>query len=233
MLLEEAVFSFLNQDYGGAKELLILNDFTPQRIVFSHPEVTVVNVAARFPSLGEKRNAGVALCRHDLIAVWDDDDIYLPHRLSLSASRYDSRRRFFKPARSFTLSDGVLSGPKHNVFHSSSLYHRSLFEEVGGYPHIWSGEDQGIEAKFRALIGGRLADDSLAQSEAFYMYRWGGTNSYHVSAFGRGVDNAMEHARRALAEGRIRSGEIRLRPHWSRDYPAMVREHLIHLSIHS
>src|SRR5262249_31085209 len=144
----------------------------------------------------------------------------------LSVARYDSSRRFFKPARSLTLNNGVLSGPKPNVFHSSSLYHRSLFDEAGGYPHIWSGEDQGIEEKFRGVIGVPLADDSLLPSEAFYVYRWGGTNSYHASSFGRGVDRAGEYAVRALAEGRIEDGEIELRPNWREDYAALVREYL-------
>src|ERR1035438_5982967 len=111
-LLEEAVYSFLNQGYGGDKELLILNDFNRQIVFVDHPQVTVVNVPARFHTVGEKRNAAAALCRHDLLAVWDDDDIYLPHRLSLSVSMYDENKRFFRPSQAFKLNDGVISGPK-------------------------------------------------------------------------------------------------------------------------
>ena len=92
LIVEEAVYSFLNQDYGGDKELLILNDFDRQAYAFNHPQVIVVNVPSRFHTVGEKRNAAAALCRHDLLAVWDDDDIFLPHRLSFSVSMYDPQK---------------------------------------------------------------------------------------------------------------------------------------------
>jgi glycosyltransferase involved in cell wall biosynthesis len=80
-VLEEAIHSFLQQDYQGTKELVILNDYEDQILEFDHPEVRVINVPRRFRTVGEKRNAAVALCRHDLLFVWDDDDLYLPHRL--------------------------------------------------------------------------------------------------------------------------------------------------------
>jgi glycosyltransferase involved in cell wall biosynthesis len=218
LLLEEAVYSFLNQDYAGEKELLILNDFEHQTIVFRHPQVTVVNLSSRFHTLGEKRNAAVALCRHDFLAVWDDDDIYLPHRLSFSVSRYDAGRRFFKPSKAFILNDAMVSGPKRALFHSGSMWHRALFDQVGGYAHMNAGEDQEIEAKFAAVIGTAKDYDAIQPSEVFYLYRWLGTGSYHLSDFGRGDDQVAAYARCALAEGAIESGQIVLNPHWAIDY---------------
>jgi len=229
-MVEEAVYSFLNQDYAGDKELLILNDFDRQTIAFHHPQVTVVNVPSRFHTVGEKRNAAAALCRHDLLAVWDDDDICLPHRLSFSVSRYDDKKRFFKPTRAFSLNHGVLGGPNRNQYHASSLWHRSLFDEVGGYAHMGSGEDGDIEAKFRKVIGAAKDYESIQPHEVFYLYRWGGTQSYHLSAFGRdgdgksANDKIREHALDQLAEGKIQSGTIVLRPHWSVDYSQLVRD---------
>jgi hypothetical protein len=231
-ILEEAVYSFLNQDYEGGKELLILNDFDRQTIRFDHPEVTVVNVAARFHTVGEKRNAAAALCRHDLLAVWDDDDIYLPHRLSFSASVYKKKKRFFKPNRAFLLNDGAISGPRTNVFHGASMWHRSLFDEVGGYPHMGSGQDQEIEQKFEALIGAGMNYDSIRPREIFYLYRWRGTESYHLSDLGRESkgrpdnDKVMEYALRELKKGRIRAGEVVLEPQWSMDYAELVRDYV-------
>ena len=221
-LLEEAVWSFLNQDYAGRKELLILNDFAPQTIVFPHPEVTVVNLSPRFRTVGEKRNAAAALCRHDLLAVWDDDDIYLSHRLSYSVSRYDERRRFFKPSKAFMLNDGVVTGPKRALFHSGSMWHRSLFDQVGGYAHMNGGQDREIEARFAAVIGTAKDYEAIQPSEIYYLYRWSGTASYHLSGFGRGEDQVAGYARRALAEGAIESGPIVLNPHWEIDYAQLV-----------
>jgi hypothetical protein len=236
-LLEEAVHSFLNQDYPGEKELLILNDFDRQVIRFDHPQVQVVNVSRRFRTVGEKRNAAAALCSHDLLAVWDDDDIFLPHRLSFSVARYDETRRFFKPSRAFTLNDGVLSGPKANLFHSGSLWHRSLFDEVGGYRHMGSGQDHDLEVRFDKVIGGHKNHDGIQPSEIYYLYRWAGTQSYHLSGFGRdgngkksGNDKVMEYALRKLKEGKIAAGELTLEPQWSIDYSRLAREYVAGLS---
>ena len=234
-ILEEAVYSFLQQDYPGEKELLILNDFAQQTIVFDHPEVTVVNVATRFLSVGEKRNRAVALSRHDLLAVWDDDDISLPHRLSFSVSHYDERRRYFKSTQSFSWNKGKVSGPRTNRYHAASMWHRSLFDEVGGYPAIGSGEDDGIEAKFKKIIGPEMSFDNIEPRDIYYLYRWSGTGSYHLSGFGRdtpetlGQDRVMKYVLTQLERGEIAAGEIYLRPHWEADYSQMVREHVAEL----
>jgi glycosyltransferase involved in cell wall biosynthesis len=231
-ILEEAVYSFLNQDYPGPKELLILNDFTQQTIVFDHPQVTVVNADARFRTVGEKRNAAVARCRHDLLAVWDDDDIYLPHRLSFSVSQYDEQRRFFKPTRAFVLNDGIISGPSSNLFHSSSMWHRTLFDEVGGYARMGSGEDVDIETRFKKVIGHGMTYGLIQPWEIYYLYRWYGTGSYHLSGFGRdgpdrsGNDQVMEFVRDQLERGIIRPGRIALEPQWSVDYARLVKDHV-------
>lgn len=229
-ILEEAVCSFLNQDYPGPKELLILNDFTQQTIVFDHPQVTVVNAAERFRTVGEKRNAAIALCRHDLLAVWDDDDIYLPHRLSFSLSRYDQKRRFFKPTRAFVLNDGVIAGPSEKLFHSGGMWHRSLFDEVGGYAQMGSGEDADIEARFKKVIGRGMNYGLIQPCEIYYLYRWSGTESFHLSAFGRdgsgqpGNDKVMEYVLGQLGRGIVRPGEIALQPQWSVDYSQLVKD---------
>ena len=80
-LLEEAIEAFLRQSYPN-KELIVLNDYDQQTLVFDHPEVTEGNLSRRFRTVGEKMNAATALCAYDLLFVGDDDDVYLPHRLS-------------------------------------------------------------------------------------------------------------------------------------------------------
>jgi hypothetical protein len=53
-LLDEAIYSFLQQDYPGTKELVVLNDYEDQILTFVHPEVQAINVAKRFRTVGEK-----------------------------------------------------------------------------------------------------------------------------------------------------------------------------------
>src|SRR5437763_15411277 len=64
-VLEEAIHSFLRQDYAGPKEMIVLNDYADQILEFDHPEVQVSNLPKRFRTLGEKMNAAIALASPD------------------------------------------------------------------------------------------------------------------------------------------------------------------------
>ena len=228
-LLEEAVESFLRQDYKGKKELIVLNDLPDQKLIFDHPEVSIINVSKRFRGMGEKRNACAALCTHDLLFVWDDDDIFLPWRLSYCVEKLRENRRFFKPAQSYMLNAGKMSGPHANVFHSSACWERSLFNEVNGYPHHQgTGEDIAIEAKFQSALGDVPLSEVLPVEMNFYIYRWDGTNSYHLSGFGNGSDYRMvaDFVVQQRSSGGAPSGRFRLKPHWKVDYVAAVANYL-------
>jgi glycosyl transferase family 2 len=161
----EAVHSFLGQNYTGEKELVILNDFDKQAIRLEHPEVTVINLSRRFRTLGEKRNAAAALCRHDLLAVWDDDDIYL-----------------------------------------------FLFGQV---------------------IGRSKNYDHIKPSEIFYLYRWQGTQSYHLSGFGldsafnSGYEKILEYVLYQLQTERLK----RVKSYWSRNGAPITPKWLINTSL--
>jgi glycosyltransferase involved in cell wall biosynthesis len=236
-IIEEAVQSFLQQDYRGRKELVILNDFDKQRIVFNHPEVKVVNVSKRYESIGEKRNACVRMCSYDHIAVWDDDDIYLPHRLSYSMMMYDPLKRYFKPSKAWVMNDNVVSGPQSNLYHSGSMWHRSLFDAVDGYAHMGSGEDMDLELKFEKIIGPGKNYDEIKPEEIYYIYRWAGTNSYHLSAFGVDKENeksgnwmAEYYVLTSLKNGKINAGEIKLEPSWRSDYTSIIKAHIASIS---
>src|SRR5215212_6246488 len=134
-LVEEAIESFLRQTYPN-KELIVLNDCPGQELSCDSPGVRVVNVPERFPTLGEKYNAAIALARGDLIAPWEDDDISLPWRLSLSVDRlgdagyFNSRVCWLLNSNGFHLDS--FAGYGHNL----SIFTRAAFEAVGGYPTI-------------------------------------------------------------------------------------------------
>lgn len=232
-LLEEAIHSFLLQDYPGPKELIVLNDFYRQKLVFDHREVRVVNVEARFRTLGEKRNACAALACHDILFVWDDDDLYLPWRLSLSIQKLDMLRGFYKSTRAWMLRNGQLEGPEQNLFHSGACFTRQLFDQVRGYPHCGSGQDWGIELDFQNAIRRRKDDHSLTDQELYYIYRWEGTGSYHLSAFGRDEGQSITgNAKVAgfvdeqVRSGAVPVGDVHLQPTWRRDYLQLVRQRL-------
>lgn len=232
-VLEEAIYSFLLQEYAGEKELIVLNDHAGQILRFEHPEVRVFNLPRRFRTVGEKCNAAVALASHDLIFVWDDDDVYLPHRLAFSVEQFDPRKQFFKPARAWMWSLGRLSGPESNFFHVGSCWSRALFDRVRGYKAMGNGYDQEIEARFAEACPGSTATYDIRPEEIYYLYRWGGTGSYHMSALGwdapdqnREQQAVENYVATEVKLGRVRLGEIALCPRWKVDYLALTRSHL-------
>jgi hypothetical protein len=219
-LLNEAVESFLQQDYPGPKELIILNDHPDVRIE-NHgiPDVHVVNVPRRFHSIGEKRNACCGLCSGDLIAPWDDDDISLPWRLSVSIARM-TNHQYFRADRLWCM-DFALRERVTKLAHAMSVWSRCLFDEVRGYPHIESGQDQAIESLF--ALKQRRGATSISSEDMYYIYRFAGTGSYHLSShgWGRGMQAASDYVARCVAPG-----IYKLRPMWTTDYVSAVRHAL-------
>jgi len=215
-LLNEAVESFIRQDYPGTKELVVLNDH--HDIVLDDPgipNVLVVNVGRRFRTIGEKRNACCGLCSGDLIFPWDDDDISLPWRLSLSVERMVNHH-YFKPDRLWYWARGSVS-VKKTVGHAMGAWSREMFNDVGGYPHIQSGQDQAIEDLFRKT--GNRAIEEVVDEELFYLYRFPGTGSYHLSAHGYGMGyEAAEN----YVNKRVKAGVYTLAPSWAVDYAELV-----------
>ncbi|HLX09363.1 MAG TPA: glycosyltransferase [Thermoanaerobaculia bacterium] len=233
-LLEEAIHSFLRQDYAGPKEMIVLNDYADQVLELDHPEVQVINLAKRFRTLGEKMNAAVALASHDLLFTWDDDDIYLPHRLSFSVAAFDSRKGFFNAASAWVWNAGSLSGPAQNRFHAASCWSRALFDAIGGYAAAGSAADAMFEQRLAAAFPGATAHLAVTPEEIYYVYRWHGTGSYHLSAKGqarsgqnRGYPEVAAAVELQAQRGEIPLGRVVLQPCWQHDYAQLVADRLV------
>ncbi|MCB0179657.1 MAG: glycosyltransferase [Anaerolineae bacterium] len=236
-LLEEAIYCFLQQDYPGPKELIVLNDYMAQTLIFDHPEVRVINLPQRFRTMGEKRNAGVAMASHDLLFPWDDDDIYLPHRLSYSVAKFEVQKGFFKPGRGWFWTNGHLDGPVENRFHTSSCWSRNRFDAVRGYGAAGSGEDMVFEQRLERQFPGSTRVDDIQPEAIYYIYRWSGTGSYHLSQFGDycpgsniGHHQVEAFVRQQARRGEIRQGRITLQPHWRTDYQQLVSNYIATLA---
>ncbi|MBV7332938.1 glycosyltransferase family 2 protein [Chloroflexi bacterium TSY] len=235
-VLEEAIHSFLQQDYQGPKELIILNDYVDQTLLFDHAEVQVINCSKRFRTVGEKMNAAVALASHDLLFVWDDDDIYLPHRLRFSIEHFELQKGFFKPNQAWMWTEGKLKGPIKNLFHVGSCWSRQLFNSVRGYVADGTGYDLVFEKRLAKQFPGSVKPFEIGPEDIYYIYRWAGTGSYHMSQFGYykaggnvGHDQVESFVQQQVEQGEIRHGEIRLQPQWLVDYQALVNEQLRNL----
>ncbi len=215
-LLDEAVESFLLQDYPGDKELVILNDCPNLRIECELPEIRVINLPYRMKTIGEKRNACVALCTGEIIFPWDDDDIHLPHRISYSLQQMTNHRYYKSDSLWFWKNGEVSPEPKKAVAHAMGCWSVEFFDEVGGYPHIQSGQDMALEELFK---GPSRYVEQTRPEDIYYIYRFPGTGSYHLSAcgYGKGYEQVE-----SFVKERAVSGTHIISPTWRQDYLAMV-----------
>lgn len=219
-LLEEAIESFLRQDYAGRKELVILNDMPEQELVFEHPEVRIINSSERITPLGKKFNDCLDLCGGDVLFVWDDDDIYLPWRLSYSINNmldgvFHTMSAWYETGHSEPLKSGK------NLFHCNLAYERSLLDEIGFYV---DKDVHSLDVNFMERLGVKSQD--INEKNYFYIYRWSGTGSYHISQWANCTNSvsvsADEYVRKEIEEGRAPVGKIILKPHWSRDWLSLA-----------
>ncbi len=236
-VLEEAIYSFLLQDYPGRKELIVLNDYAGQTLLFDHPEVRVLNLPKRFHTVGEKMNAVVALAAHELLFVWDDDDIYLPHRLSFSIEHFSAQKGFFKPSQAWFLHDGELSVAGNSLFHVGSCWSRELFDAVQGYAAEGTGYDLLFEKRLAQRFANATTPCDIKLEELYYLYRWGGTASYHMSQFGAlkagenvGHPEVESFVQQQASRGEIPLGLIPLQPSWQTDYRQLVASYIANLA---
>jgi hypothetical protein len=218
-LVEEAIESFLRQDYPN-KELIVLNDTPGQSLRFDHPDVRIVNSPVRCSSLGDKRNRMASLATGELLCVWDDDDISLPWRLSKSVQMLGDAE-YYNPRAYWFLDCGRLSHDhRTGTCYFASIYRKCTYEELGGTPDLSMGEDQAMHEK---LITRKMAErPPLPVEEWYYIYRWG-VSPVHLSSMSGDTFYG------ALGKLPIVSGEFTLEPHWEEEYTDMTRAYLFAL----
>lgn len=220
--LEEAVESFLRQDYPGEKEMIVLNDYTKHTLHFDHPEVKIFNAPARIMPLGAKFNATVTLCTGEILLPWEDDDIYLPNRLSYTIA--NMQNGFFHSNNGFVEKAPELLYMTGNYFHCNAAFARPLWDRAGGYITI-DRCDLDINFLSRMKTAVQYATHIIPPDKIFYVYRWGSIQSYHASGWGSnegvqasvGAANVVEEQAKA---GKIVQGDYTLKPYWSYDYIA-------------
>ena len=220
--LEEALQSFLVQDYDGEAELVIVNDYPRQTLHYDDPRVRIFNLAETFPSIGAKENFAVAQCRHDTIAVWDDDDIALPNHLA-NINRHFPGHDLMHWQRGAAWV-GTRIEALSSLGNSGIVYSKALWEAIGGHPLENAGYDVTFVNRLLAA-GARLALAEPEPEDVSWFYTWA-TGSYHMS--GQGTDDDTRpnvlvrhaaHIEQLRQQGLIPTGDVELRPQWRHDYP--------------
>jgi len=219
VFLEEVMNSFLLQDYEGESELVIFSDYAKQELVyFGDKRIRVINHTPRITPLAAVFNAAIEMCEGHIIMPWESDDIFLPHRMSLSVERmqdgmFHSNNAWFYDQRNNRLESFG------NYCLCNLAASRDLWDDVGRF----AVEDRpGVDVDLLATMyeASGQGPQELTQREAFYIYRWD-NGSYHASGWGD-KDGMAERVARLVETMDIPRGRIELDPHWVRDYSAKV-----------
>ena len=227
--LEESLHSFLQQDYPGPKELIIVNDYPLQTLVFDHPEVKIINLDYTFSTIGKKENFATEMCNGDIICQWDDDDVALPNHLS------NVYEQFTDDVNILHWETGVLchiTGIEKVTWigNSGIVFRKSAWEAIGRHPLENAGYDMTFIERLHAYGGRKIV--KMPDNKASWFYMWGG-RGYHMSGEGHdrpGKPNAIQrhslHIDNLRQQGKIPTGDVILKPHWNKDYKQMLIDFL-------
>lgn len=199
-LMREAVQSIVDQDYAGPIEIIVVFDACEPDLpdVETGPVRTlraVVNERVR--GLAGARNTGILAATHGFVAFLDDDDVWLPGKLSAQMPLFDRHADVRLVGSAMRVDDGHRThdrlAPDTVVtrddlvrdrlagLHSSSFVFRrdALVNEVGlideQLPGAY-GEDYDVLLTTAALGPIRLVNEPLVsvrwQGQSYYFGRW-------------------------------------------------------------
>jgi glycosyltransferase involved in cell wall biosynthesis len=207
--LGRAVASFLNQDYDN-KELLIINDDKNVQLSCKHnnwdgDKISIINLNKRL-SLGSKRNLGVSFGNYDIYMPHDDDDVFLPKRISNHVSKHIEHPEISLYSHE---SSYILYGDQFSIAPnppSAISYTKKGWMDAGGYPDINAGEDQALYEN----IHHKLIETNPDNID--YVYNWGGIN-YHASY--SSPENVANVADRQLLDMGLHGSKYEIIPDWN------------------
>jgi len=228
--LEEAIYSFLIQNYPADKcELIIVNDYPKQNLIFDHPQVTIYNLDETFPLIGEKENYAIERCRGELIAVWDDDDIALNNHLQNVADHWKEDTNIIHWNTAVFYNEPEITKITC-VGNSGIVYSKKVWEHVGKSPLENAGGDMILTNRIHALGGKKYV--TMPDEQAAWFYMWSG-RSYHQSGQGPDIpgkkniiEKHSEHIENERKRGKIPTGDIHLEPKWNKDYAQLLKDYI-------
>jgi len=191
-LVANAAACFLAQKIAMPRMLLIWEDGGALK-PYRNGSLQVVT-SKRFPDLGSKYNALARMAIQDwdadYLAVWEDDDIYLPWHLATHVEAMETTGRLWsKPSRVLSLYTSQLEEePAAGRFHASICLTRKAWEQVKWPTHGRADFDQEFMARLHKMCG-PPADPLDIHPVPGYVFRYGSTKSYHAQHFMRGASD--------------------------------------------
>jgi len=232
-LLEEALYSFLHQDYSGTKELIIVNDYPLQTLIFDHPEVKIYNLKETFKTIGEKENFAIERCSGELIAVWDDDDIALSNHLNNINKFWAENTNILHWKRGVFYNHPEITSIGW-LGNSGIVYSKKVWQEIGKSPIENAGGDTTLVSRIYSLGEEKVVFADPPDNEVSWWYRWAlPVPTYHQSGMGTDTPDRLDVVQRnsmfieeQRIKGLIPTGEIKLIPKWNENYQKLLTNYI-------
>lgn len=199
-LMQRAVQSIIDQDYPGLIEIVVVFDACAPELpdVETGPMRTLLAVEnARVSGLAGARNSGILAATHGFVAFLDDDDAWLPGKLSAQMPIFEEHADVRLVGTAMQVDDGRqtherlvptdvvthadLLRSRLAGLHSSSFVFRrdALVDEIGlideSLPGAY-GEDYDVLLTTASLAPIRLVNQPLVsvrwQGQSYYFGRW-------------------------------------------------------------
>ena len=221
--LEESIYSFINQDYPGKKEMIIINDYPLQKLVFDHPDVKIYNLDTTFATIGEKENYAMSKCSADIICQWDDDDVALPNHLENVATYFTEGSDLLHWHKGVFYNNDNITAIT-GLGNSGIVFSRKIWEKLGGHPKENAGYDMTFVIGIKTVAPQNVVFAVPSDENVSWFYMWGG-RGYHMSGAGTDTEdrpNVIErhsaHIEYLREMGVIPTGIVYLNPYWKVDY---------------
>jgi len=176
-LLRGSVKMFVDQVYGGKKELVILNDDPKVKVVCDHDEVVVFNWERRFKNIREKVAKTIELCTGEVIIHWPDDDLFKPWTISTYIKALDDTD-FCAPAGFYKEGGGTLQFIGAAIAGMHAI-RKEAWDRIGGAP-LYDPKSLKVGIKRRAADTafyqklkdlGMYREHILKKEEVFFTWR--------------------------------------------------------------
>ena len=209
-LLASSLAQFLAQDHPDKK--LFIYDDGGQYDSFDSKQVRVIVSKRRCNSLPDKYLTLQEYAEEwqpDAIAMWDDDDIYLPHHLSSIAQRIGCEYQWTAPVVVWsTYTGSPVIEDATGRFWASCAIRWEAFKQIGGVPMTKRGDfDQMFLSKCQRAFGPAVSLASVAR-DATFVFRWSDTNAPHAQHYLKSPDDCTWYDRMAAKEPLPFVGEL-------------------------
>jgi hypothetical protein len=213
-LLEEAIESFLRQENIKECEMVVINDNPEVKYIYEHPNVKILNLDERFPSISEKIKWGYKQCMHNYVYRLDDDDLLAPLALKMTKEDIDNNPDYeiYRSSGMYFYNNNKFDSICDNI-NNGNIYTKEYLDRIK-FPDKSGDEDADITFHHNGKI-------FTSKQTPTMIYRWG-MNTLHISGLGVQPNSVvLDQADRVLDN---RTGIVELNPHFNEDYYGQINK---------